>query len=98
MTFFARLEVVDMTKETLPGGARMGWRPGGWEKGMVRKDATGGNAPVVAMAIYKPKACKSAELEALVREHWPTLHECGLATDRHPIIGKSSDGTIVEVF
>jgi hypothetical protein len=54
--------------------------------------------PVVVMAMYRPKAGQVEELESLIRKHFPTLQEYGLATEQKPFIGKASDGTFVEVF
>ena len=56
------------------------------------------NRSEVVIALYRPKSGKLAELEALVRRHFPTLKEYGLTTDRAPFIGRSQDGTIVEIF
>ncbi len=53
---------------------------------------------VVVMAMYRPKQGKVSELETLVKKHFPVLKEYGLTTERSPFIGRSSDGTIVEVF
>lgn len=54
--------------------------------------------PVVVIALYRPKEGKIKELETLVQRHFPTLKEYGLTTDRAPFIGRSTDGTILEVF
>jgi len=54
--------------------------------------------PEIVIAMYKPKAGKIQELEPLVRKHFATLKEYGLATDKTPFIGRSTDGTILEVF
>ena len=53
---------------------------------------------VVVIACYRPKSGKNAELEALTKEHVPTLRAQGLVTDRTPIISRAADGTNVEVF
>jgi len=52
---------------------------------------------IVAVA-YKPKTGDEKTLESLVEKHVPILREQGLATDRRPIIMRSNDGTIVEIF
>jgi hypothetical protein len=52
----------------------------------------------LVMALYKPKDGKLAELEALIKKHFPILKEYELTTDRAPFIAKSSNGTFVEVF
>jgi hypothetical protein len=54
--------------------------------------------PEVVIAVYKPKVGKLTELEALVRRHFPTLKEYGLTTGRESFIGRSTDGTLIEVF
>lgn len=53
---------------------------------------------VMVVACYRPKPGKDAELEELTREHVDILRTQGLATDRRPIVGRSQDGTVVEVF
>ena len=52
----------------------------------------------IVIVAYKPKDGKSEELEKLVKEHYPVLKKEGLVTDRKPIIAKSSDGSIIEIF
>ncbi len=54
--------------------------------------------PEVVIAMYRPKEGKLNELETLVRKHFPTLKEYGLTTGKDPFIGRSTDGTILEVF
>jgi len=54
--------------------------------------------PVLVVAMYKPKPGKLAELKPLIKEHFPTLKEYGLVTDRAHFLGQSSDGTVLEVF
>lgn len=56
------------------------------------------NRAEVVIAIYRPKEGKLEALEALVHKHFPTLKEYGLTTDKAPFIGRSTDGTILEVF
>ncbi|HWU42824.1 MAG TPA: hypothetical protein VN132_05270 [Bdellovibrio sp.] len=56
------------------------------------------NKPEVVIAMYRAKPGKMQELEPLVRKHFPILQEYGLTTDKLPFIGRSSDGTIVEIF
>lgn len=56
------------------------------------------NTPEVVIALYKAKPGKKAELETLVRKHFPILKEYGLTTGKEPYIGLSSDGTILEIF
>jgi len=54
--------------------------------------------PEVVIAMYRPKEGKLKELEVLVRKHFPILKEYGLTTDRDSYIGRSGDGTILEIF
>ena len=54
--------------------------------------------PQLVMAMYRPKEGKTSELETLVKKHFPLLKEYELTTEQAPFIGRSSDGTIVEVF
>lgn len=54
--------------------------------------------PVMVTAMYKPKDGKTAETAALIKKHFPVLKEYGLSTDQAPFIGKSSNGTFIEVF
>lgn len=54
--------------------------------------------PVLVMAMYKPKEGKVDETAALVKKHFPVLKEYGLSTAQESFIGKSSDGTFIEVF
>ena len=54
--------------------------------------------PEVVIAMYRPKEGKLRELEALVQKHFSVLKEYGLTTDKDSFIGRSSDGTILEVF
>ena len=56
------------------------------------------NHSELVIAMYRPKEGKIKELEGLVNRHFPTLKEYGLTTDRPPYMGKSSDGTILEIF
>ena len=53
---------------------------------------------VIVIACYRPKPGKDAQLEALTLEHVSTLRGLGLATPRAPIVARSKDGTIVEMF
>jgi hypothetical protein len=54
--------------------------------------------PEVVIAMYRPKSGKNIELDALVKKHFPILQEYGLTTDRVPFIGRSEDGTVIEIF
>ena len=53
---------------------------------------------VIVIVAYRPKPGKEAALDALVAEHVPILRAAGLATDRAPVIAKSRDGVVIEVF
>ena len=52
----------------------------------------------IVIATYKPKIGKEKLLDSLVRNHVKVLRNQGLATLRTPMIMKSADGTVVEVF
>jgi hypothetical protein len=52
----------------------------------------------IVIATYTPKAGKEKILDRLVRDHVKVLRNQGLATLRPPMIMKSADGTVVEVF
>lgn len=54
--------------------------------------------PQVVMAIYRPKDGKNSDLEALVKKHFPVLKEYGLTTEQPPFIGRSLDGSTIEIF
>jgi hypothetical protein len=56
------------------------------------------NLPQVVIAMYRPKEGKTAELEALVKKHFSVLSDYGLTTEQKPYIGRSEDGSILEVF
>src|ERR1019366_9063324 len=52
----------------------------------------------ISVACYRPKpGCEEALVE-LVRNHLPPLREQGLVTDRVPIVMRTADRTIVEIF
>src|ERR1700676_5518293 len=52
----------------------------------------------ISVACYKPKPGCENELAELVRNHLTPLRAEGLVTDRAPIVMRTADGTIVEVF
>jgi hypothetical protein len=54
--------------------------------------------PEVVIAMYRAKPGKMQELEPLVRKHFPVLKEYGLTTEKDPFVGRSADGTILEIF
>ncbi|HVY90654.1 MAG TPA: hypothetical protein VG942_17440 [Hyphomonadaceae bacterium] len=54
--------------------------------------------PRLVIVAYRPKPGKEDVLLAEVRDHVHLLRSEGLATDRHPVVMRGKDGTIVEVF
>jgi quinol monooxygenase YgiN len=54
--------------------------------------------PRIVIVAYRPKPGKANVLLAEVRDHVHLLRSEGLATDRHPVIMRAKDGTIIEVF
>lgn len=52
----------------------------------------------IVIVTYQPKAGQAEALDALVRDHVPTLRALGLATDRAPILMRAADGAVLEVF
>lgn len=52
----------------------------------------------IVIVAYLPNPGREAELAELVRGHVPFLREHGLATSREPVIGRTEDGTVIEVF
>jgi hypothetical protein len=54
--------------------------------------------PAIVFALYKPHAGKEAELLRLVARHYPVLQKYELVTERRPIVARSENGTIIEVF
>ncbi len=52
----------------------------------------------ISVACYKPKPGCDRELLELVRGHLPPLRAEGLVTERPPIVMRTADGTIVEIF
>ena len=52
----------------------------------------------IVIATYKPKPGKEKILDRLVKDHVKVLRNQGFATLRPPMIMKSEDGTVVEVF
>ena len=52
----------------------------------------------ISVACYKPRpGCENA-LRDLVHNHLPPLRKLGFVTDRQPIVMRTADGTIVEIF
>ena len=54
--------------------------------------------PRVVIVAYRPKPGKADVLLSEVRDHSHLLRSEGLATDRHAIIMRARNGTILEVF
>jgi quinol monooxygenase YgiN len=54
--------------------------------------------PRLVIVAYRPKPGKADILLAEVRDHVHLLRSEGLATDRHPVVMRAKDGTIIEVF
>ena len=54
--------------------------------------------PAIVVATYLTKEGKGTEFEQLLAKHVPTLQELGFATSREPIIGRSKDGSYIEIF
>ena len=52
----------------------------------------------ISVACYKPKTGCDAALLELVRDHLPPLRSEGLVTGRPPIVMRTADGTIIEIF
>ena len=52
----------------------------------------------IVIVAYKPQPGREKELEELTETHLQILKSEKLVTDREPIIMRSQDGTIVEVF
>ena len=52
----------------------------------------------LVIAAYRPKPGKADVLLSEVRDHVHLLRSEGLATDRHSVVMRAKDGTIVEVF
>ncbi len=52
----------------------------------------------LSIALYRPKEGKEEALLALVHGHVPRLREIGLANDYPPVLLRSKDGTLLEIF
>jgi quinol monooxygenase YgiN len=52
----------------------------------------------IAIACFKPRPGCEQKLLELVRNHMPPLRAEGLVTERTPIVMRTADGTIVEIF
>ncbi|HPF15433.1 MAG: hypothetical protein H6830_10455 [Planctomycetes bacterium] len=54
--------------------------------------------PEPVIALYRPHPGKEEALLNLVRMHHGVLLDEGLATDEHPQVLKSQNGTLLEIF
>jgi hypothetical protein len=52
----------------------------------------------IVIAVYRPKRGMEDVLLSEVRDHHQLLRSEGLATDREPVVMRSADGSIIEVF
>jgi hypothetical protein len=52
----------------------------------------------ISVACYRPKPGCEEALLAEVRDHLPPLRAQGLVTERAPIVMRTQDGTVIEVF
>lgn len=52
----------------------------------------------ITIVVYKPFFGKESELDSLVATHHSRLLDLKLVTDRRPIIVKSEDGSVLEIF
>jgi quinol monooxygenase YgiN len=52
----------------------------------------------IVFALYRPHPGREAELRKILARHVPTLRRLEMATDREPIVVKSKNGTLVEIF
>lgn len=52
----------------------------------------------VVIVAYHPKEGREDELLKAIRDHVPILRSEALATDREPIILRSKNGSLVEIF
>jgi hypothetical protein len=53
---------------------------------------------IIAIACYRPHSGNERKLLSAVRKNTALLHSLGLITDRPPVIMRSEDGTLLEVF
>ena len=54
--------------------------------------------PRIVIVAYRPKPGKDNVLLAELRDHVHLLRSEGLATDRHPVLMRAKDGTVLEIF
>ncbi|PSL42665.1 hypothetical protein CLV51_11150 [Chitinophaga niastensis] len=53
---------------------------------------------VIVIVAYRPKAGQDEMLKQLVQAHVPILRGEGLTTERAPLILRTKDGSILEIF
>jgi hypothetical protein len=54
--------------------------------------------PQITFVVYKANEGKFAELEAIVKTHYPTLKSLGLVTENKAFVGRASNNSLIEVF
>ena len=54
--------------------------------------------PRVVVVVYKPLPGREKELEKIVSKHYDILNKENLVTERLPIVMRSGDGSIIEIF
>jgi hypothetical protein len=52
----------------------------------------------ILVVVYKPFRGKEGDVLDVIGHHMPVLRAEGLATDRKPILMRSDDGSIIEIF
>jgi hypothetical protein len=52
----------------------------------------------LVIAVYRPKPGREKDLLKVVEEHLPILQSQGLVTERRPVVMRSSDRAIIEIF
>jgi quinol monooxygenase YgiN len=50
------------------------------------------------IAVYRPREGREDELLDVIRDHLPVLRQEGLATGAAPVVLRTDDGTLIEVF
>jgi hypothetical protein len=53
---------------------------------------------LTVIAVYRPKPGREHELMEVMRDHLPVLRGAGLATGAEPVVLRTGDGTLIEVF
>lgn len=52
----------------------------------------------LVIVVYRPKVGKEEALLRLAQGHWSLLREENLVTSKQALVGRASDGAVVEVF